>query len=58
MGRLCLGIDVVPSGVGKCVDGTNTFRIIYFKDILPDRRKDVTYASVVCQVKPHKVDPN
>ena len=58
MGRLCQCIGVRPQGVGKRVDGTDTFHVIYYDDIPSDRRKDVTYTSVVCEAKPHKADLN
>ena len=57
MGRLCQGIGVGTQGIGKLVDGTNTFHVIYYDDIGTDRHKGVTYTSVVYDFKPHKLDP-
>ena len=40
------------------MEGTNTLRIIKFEDIPQDRRKEICHSMVVCEVKPHKEDPN
>ena len=40
------------------VEGTNTFHFIKFEDITQDRRKEIFHSMVVCEVKPHKEDPN
>jgi len=59
LGRLCQGIGQDPSSPSsKRVTGTNTFRPILFQNIPADRRKDVTYPRVVCDVRPQKADPN
>ena len=58
MGRLCQGIGVGDNGIGHRVEGTDTFRVIYYDNIPPDRRKEITYTSVVCEVRPQKADPN
>ena len=58
LGRLCQGIGVGPDGTGKRIDGTDTFFAIQYDDIPKDRRKEVTYTSVVCEVRPQKEDPN
>ena len=59
LGRLCQGIGTNNSNpTGKRVDGTNTFRPIAYTDIPSDRRQDVTYSRVVCEVRPTKDDPN
>ena len=57
MGRLCQGIGVGPQGVGKRVNGTNTFHVICYDNIPMHQCKDVTYTSVVCDFKLHKLDP-
>ena len=59
LGRLCQGIgkgSKVPRQ--QRVDGTNTFRLIKFADISQDRRHEIFHSMVVCEVKPHKEDPN
>ena len=44
----------LAQGVGGRVKGTNTIFFIQ-KDHIPiDRRKDVTYGSFVCELKPNK----
>ncbi len=59
LGCLCQGIGQDPSTPSsQHVTGTNTFRPIKFRDIPADRRKDVTYPRVVCDVRPQKADPN
>ena len=59
LGRLCQGIGTKPNDPTKQrVEGTNTFRPIKFHDIPADRRRDVTYSRVVCEVRPQKEDPN
>jgi hypothetical protein len=59
LGRLCQGIGTNNTNpTGKRIDGTNTFRPIAYTDIPSDRRQDVTYSRVVCEVRPHKDDPN
>ena len=40
------------------MEGTNTFKLIKFSDIPQDRRHEICYSMVVCEVKPHKEDPN
>ena len=40
------------------VAGTETFRVIRYKDVPAHRRKEVTYTKVVCEVRPQKDDPN
>ena len=42
----------------KHLEGTNTFRLIKFADIPHDRRHESCHSMVVCEVKPHKEDPN
>ena len=50
-GRLANGV------VGR-VKGTNTIKFIPKSAIPKDRRKDVTYGSFVCTVRPEKKEPN
>ena len=59
LGWLCQGIGTDnTSPTGKRIDGTDTFRPIAYMDIPSDRRQDVTYSRVVCEVRPTKNDPN
>ena len=59
LGRLCQGIGHDDATATKQrVEGTDTFRPIHYNDIPPDRRSDVTYTRVVCEVRPQKEDPN
>ena len=59
LGRLCQGIgQSTTDATKKRVEGTNTFRPIQVHDIPKDRRGDVTYTRVVCEVRPQKEDPN
>ncbi len=59
LGRLCQGIGKHNTDpTQKCVEGTNTFRPIKYHDIPLDRRIDVTYTKVVCEIRPQKEDPN
>ena len=59
LGRLCQGVGQKPDNpTEKRVEGTDTFRPIQFHDIPPDRRMDVTYTRVVCEIRPQKQDPN
>ena len=59
LGRLCQGIGRDPTDPTKQrVEGTDTFRPIKYDDIPHDRRIDVTYPRVVCEVRPQKEDPN
>ena len=46
------------NGLGKIVEGTDTFYVIKFEDIPKDRLNGVCYTSVVCEVRPGKKDPN
>ena len=45
-------------GLGKRVEGTNTFHAIKFENIRKDKAKEICYTSVVCEVRPGKKDPN
>ena len=46
------------NGIGKRVEGTNTFYVIKFEDIPKYRLNGICYTSVVCEVRPGKTDPN
>lgn len=46
------------NGVGKRVTGTNTMRAILESEVPKDRKKDVTYGSFLCTVRPEKDEPN
>eukprot|EP00804_Cyclotella_cryptica_P026100 CCRYP_013955-RI/>CCRYP_013955-RI protein AED:0.47 eAED:0.47 QI:0/-1/0/1/-1/1/1/0/200 len=49
----------LADGVGGRVKGTNTIRFIFEHDVPKERRKDVTYGSFVCMIRPEKTDePN
>ena len=58
MGRLCQVIGKNTEGKGKRVEGMDTFFVTHYHDILAKRRKEITYTSVVCKVRPQKEDPN
>ena len=59
LGRLCQGIGKEDGGGDKQrVRGTDTFRLIHFEDIPEDRRDDICFTNVVCEVRPQKDDPN
>jgi len=44
----------LAQGVGGRVTGTNTIFFIQQDHVPIDRRKDVTYGSFVCELKPNK----
>ncbi len=52
LGRLCQGIGTDTKPSTKCVDGTNTFFLIKYKDIPLHKQKEVCQALVVCEVRP------
>ena len=59
LGRLCQGIGTSTAKPNEQrVPGSNTFHPIRYTDIPYDRRQDVTYTRVVCEVRPHKSEPN
>ena len=59
LGRICQGIGKGSKGpMRQRVEGTNTFRLIKFADIPQYRRHESCHSMVVCEVKPHKKDPN
>jgi hypothetical protein len=45
-------------GVGGRIEGTNTVFFIHESEIPKGRRKDVTYGSFVCTIRPEKAEPN
>jgi hypothetical protein len=52
-GRLAKGVG------GRIKNPTETIRFIKYEDIPKDRRRDITYGSFVCSVRPEKIDgPN
>ena len=56
---LCQGIGKGSKGPRQQrVEGTNTVRLIKFAEIPQDRRHEICHSMVVCEVKPHKEDPN
>ena len=58
MGRVFQGVGTGTNGIGKIVEGTNTFFVIKFEDIPKDRLNEICYTSVGCEVQPGKKDPN
>jgi hypothetical protein len=58
LGRLCQGIGHHPVHKHKKrIDGTDTFKPIQYRDIPNQRKGDVTYTRVVCEIRPQKADP-
>ena len=51
-------MGVGPEGQGQHIKGTDTFFVTRFEDIPPERCKEITYTSIVCEVRPQKADPN
>ena len=45
-------------GTRQCVKGTDTFSVANYNDIPVNRRKEMTYTSVFCEVHPQKENPN
>ena len=45
MGILCQGVGTGGDGLGKRVEGTNTFYVIKFEDILKDRLNEIFYTN-------------
>ena len=58
MDRLFQDIGNNPEGTGKRVEGTDTFFVIHYHDIPSDRRTEITYTSVIYEVRQEKEDPN
>eukprot|EP00804_Cyclotella_cryptica_P000193 CCRYP_016175-RA/>CCRYP_016175-RA protein AED:0.26 eAED:0.26 QI:0/0/0/0.6/0.75/0.8/5/0/1027 len=57
LGRLCQGFQSSNPNTPP-VDGTDTFHVIDFTNIPPDRLQEVCYSNVVCKVRPEKTDPD
>ena len=58
LGRLCQGIGTGTTPSKQQIAGTNTFRIIDYKDIPQHKRNQICHTKVVCDVRPDKDDPN
>ena len=59
LGRLCQGIGKGPNGPKQQqVAGTDTYRLIRLSDIPQDRRKEICFSRVVCEIRPQKEDQN
>ena len=55
LGRLHQGVGEVSKGLkNQRVEGTNDFCIIRFEDTPQDRRKEICYSMVVCEVRPQQ----
>ena len=50
-------IGRLAQGVPGVVKGTNTFHFMSYDDIPADRKSDVTYARICCNLRPEKEDP-
>ena len=46
------------NGIGKILEGTNTFYVIKFEDIPKYWLNEICYTSLVCELRPGKKDPN
>ena len=55
IGRLCQGVGTGKNGLGKIVEGTDTFYVINFEDIPKYCMNKICYTSVVCEVKLEKI---
>ena len=58
MFKLCQGVVKGGNGLGKIVEGKNTFYVIKFEDIPKECLNKIFFTSVVCEVRPGKKDPN
>ena len=59
LGHICPGIGTGDNGPKKQrVAGTETFKFISFEDIPQDFSNEVCHTKVVCEVLPHKEDPD
>ena len=58
MGRLCQGVGTGKNGIGKGLEGMDTFYVIKSEDIPKDRINKICYTSLVCEVRPVKKDLN
>ena len=52
------GSKYSKNGLGKRVEGTDTFYVIKFEDIPKDSLNKICYTSFVFEVRPGKRDPN
>ena len=57
MRRLCQGVGTWTKGIGKIIEGKNTFFVIKFEDIPKDILKEISNTSAFCEVRPCKKDP-
>jgi hypothetical protein len=58
LGHLCQGVGTGDKAGGKRVAGTNTFHLIAYADIPHQKRKQIIYTKVVCEVREGKDDEN
>ena len=59
LGRLCQSIRKGFQGLkNQRVAGTETFKVRKYQESPQDRRKEVCHTKVVCEVQPHKEDPD
>ena len=58
MGRLCQGVGTGKNGLGKGLEGMDTFYVIKSEYIPKDRINKICYTSLVCEVRPVKKDLN
>ena len=59
LGRLCQGFLKGTKGPRKKrVEGTDTFRVMHYKDIPKQKIKYICHTMVVCEHRPQKEDPN
>ena len=58
MARLFKGVGTGGNGLGKRVEGTDTFHVIKFENIPKDLLNKIFYTSVFCEVRPGNKDPN
>ena len=58
LGRLCQGIGIGLDGHDQQTKGTSTFFVTRYEDIPPERCKEITYTTIVCEVRPQKADPH
>ena len=50
-------IGQLAQGIPGVVEGTDTFHFMKYDNIPSDRKKDVTYARICCNLRPEKEDP-
>ncbi len=48
----------LAQGVGNCIKGTNTIKLIHKHKVPKSRSKDVTYCQFICTKQPEKAEPN